>query len=251
MFVRMVREPGCKEEVEPPQSGAPPWRRVGFRILETSGFPGGKARNMPGDRNHGESDDSPRRNPLRLASNIGEGASSEAVAEMIAGCRAGERGAQRQLYDTFHRQIYRLMVRMVGFDDAADLTQQVFLQVYRKIDKYAGRGRFDRWLYRVAMNEAYQHLRRGRARGHRPLAYEPADPATDRQERMEQKELIEQALARVGPELRSICLLREIEGLSYREIAETLDIPEGTVGSRLNRARRELKEHLINLGWEP
>jgi RNA polymerase sigma-70 factor (ECF subfamily) len=62
---------------------------------------------------------------------------------------------------------------------------------------------------------------------------------------------MEQALTRLEPELRTICLLREIDELSYREIAEILGIPEGTVGSRLNRARSELKEHLINLGWGP
>ena len=70
-------------------------------------------------------------------------------------------------------------------------------------------------------------------------------------ERIERKELMEQALARLDPELRSIFLLREVEELSYQEIAETLDIPEGTVGSRLNRARRELRGHVVELGWEP
>ena len=100
------------------------------------------------------------------------------------------------------------------------------------------------------VNEAYQHLRQKRRRQHHPLVYEPIDKAVGGDERAEQKELMEQALARLDPELRSICLLREIDDLSYREIAETLEIPEGTVGSRLNRARRELKEHLIHLGWE-
>jgi RNA polymerase sigma-70 factor (ECF subfamily) len=199
----------------------------------------------------GESGQPPRRNAAPSASIISGSADDEAVAAIVAGCQAGDRGAQRQLYDAFHRLVYRLMVRMVGTDEASDLTQQVFLHLFRQIDKYSGRGRFDRWLYRVAVNEAYQHLRRRRRHDHRPLAYEPADPAASGNQRTDHRELMEQALARLEPELRSICLLREIEELSYREIAETLDIPEGTVGSRLNRARRELKEHLINLGWEP
>ncbi len=198
-----------------------------------------------------ESGQPPRRNTAPSASIISGGADDEAVARVVAGCRAGDRSAQRQLYDAFHRLVYRLMVRMVGTDEAPDLTQQVFLHLFRQIDKYSGRGRFDRWLYRVAVNEAYQHFRRTRRHEHRPLTYEPADPAVGGNERSEQKDLMEQALARLEPELRSICLLREIEELSYRQIAETLDIPEGTVGSRLNRARRELKEHLIDLGWEP
>ncbi len=203
------------------------------------------------DGHPGESGQPPRRNAAPSASIISGSADDEAVAAIVAGCRAGDRGAQRQLYDAFHRLVYRLMLRMVGTDEAPDLTQQVFLHLFRQIDKYSGRGRFDRWLYRVAANEAYQHFRRRRRHEHRPLTYEPADPAVSGNERSEQKDLMEQALARLEPELRSICLLREIEGLSYREIAETLDIPEGTVGSRLNRARRELKEHMINLGWEP
>ena len=194
---------------------------------------------------------SPRRNRVSRASITDGGASGEAVAEMVAGCRAGSRSAQRELYDSFGRMVYRLMARIVGLDEAPDLTQQVFLQVFRTIGQYSGRGRFDRWLYRLAVNEAYQHLRRKRRRRQHSLAYEPVDESARGDERIERKDLVQQALARLDPELRSICVLREIEELSYREIAETLDIPEGTVGSRLNRARRELKEHLINLGWEP
>jgi RNA polymerase sigma-70 factor (ECF subfamily) len=210
---------------------------------------GEKARS--GDRSSEEVADSVRRNSLPRASVTGESASGEAVTEMIAGCRLGDRDAQRRLYESFHRGIYRLLVRMVGIDAAPDVTQQVFLQVFRAIDKYSGRGRFERWLYRVAVNEAFQYLRRKRRRQHHSLVYEPTDESARGDESTERKELMEQALARLDPALRSICLLREIDELSYREIAETLDIPEGTVGSRLNRARRELKEHLIDLGWEP
>ena len=194
---------------------------------------------------------SSRRNPMSRASTTDRSASGETVEEIVVGCRSGDRNAQRELYDSFGQMIYRLMVRIVGMDEAADLTQQVFLQVFRKIDQYSGRGRFDRWLYRLAVNEAFQHLRRKRRKRHRSLAYDPVDESARGDERTDRKDLVELALARLDPELRSICVLREIEELSYREIAETLDIPEGTVGSRLNRARRELKQHLINLGWEP
>ena len=103
----------------------------------------------------------------------------------------------------------------------------------------------------ISVNEAFQHLRRRRRKRHQRLAYEPVDESARGDERTEQKDLVEHALARLDPELRSICVLREIDELSYREIAEVLDIPEGTVGSRLNRARRELREHLVDLGWEP
>ena len=76
------------------------------------------------------------------------------------------------------------------------------------------------------------------------------DRSPDSYEKVDDKELLEQALVLLDPELRSAFLLREVEGLQYREIADALEIPEGTVGSRLNRARRELKQHLVELGWE-
>jgi len=179
------------------------------------------------------------------------GDDQDAVAAIVAGCQAGDRDAQRRLYELFHQQVYRLMARMVGLADAADLTQQVFLQVFRKIGQFSGDGHFGGWLRRVAMNEAYQHFRRNKRREHVALAHEPTDQMKPAPERVEQREAIEQALARLEPDLRSLFLLREMEGQSYREIAEILGIPEGTVGSRLNRARRELQEHLIALGYEP
>jgi RNA polymerase sigma-70 factor (ECF subfamily) len=80
---------------------------------------------------------------------------------------------------------------------------------------------------------------------------EPMDRSPDSCVSVDDKELLEYALALLEPDLRSAFLIREVEGLTYSEIAEALEIPEGTVGSRLNRARRELKQHLIELGWEP
>ena len=201
--------------------------------------------------NPNESERLSRRKPSEGASVSDGGLGDDAALQIVSECQAGDRIAQRQLYEVFHKQIYRVMFRMVGADMAADLTQQVFLQAFRKIDQYSGRGRFDRWLYRLAVNEAYRHLRRKRRDRHTTLAYEPVDPSAGGDRRTEQKDLMEQALARLDPELRSMFLLREVEELSYRELAEALDIPEGTVGSRLNRARHELRDHLVNLGWEP
>lgn len=172
-------------------------------------------------------------------------------AAVLAGCRSGDRDAQQRLYDLSHRRVYRLMVRMVGNQDAEDVTQQVFLQVFRKISQFAGHSKFETWLYRLAVNEALQHLRKKQRWQTQALPYEPMEQHRPERERNELKELLEHALSKIEPELRSIFLLREIEELSYREIAEVIEIPEGTVGSRLNRARRNLKQHLAELGWEP
>jgi RNA polymerase sigma-70 factor (ECF subfamily) len=184
------------------------------------------------------------------AVNDASGAQAD-LAEVLAGCRAGEREAQRCLFERCRHRVYRLMVRMVGIQDAADLTQQVFLQMFRKIDQFTGLSKFDTWLYRLAVNEALQHLRKGSRWKFQTLSRDPASDQTSPGERHEYQELLDHALARLEPELRSIFVLRAVDGLSYREIAKALDLPEGTVGSRLNRARSELQEYLAELGWEP
>jgi RNA polymerase sigma-70 factor (ECF subfamily) len=202
------------------------------------------------------STDSLRINPLLTASNLMNvdqkwTKTQESLSEVVDACQRGEDDAQRRLYEASHQNVYRLMVRMVGFQDAPDLTQQVFLRVFQKICQYSGRSQFGTWIYRVAINEALQHLRRSKRTRLRILEQEPMDRSPNSYENVGDKELLEQALERLDPELRSAFLLREVEGLSYKEIAEALQIPEGTVGSRLNRARRELKQRLIELGWEP
>lgn len=138
---------------------------------------------------------------------------------------------------------------MVGSDHAPDVTQQVFLQVFRFIQKFDGRSRFETWLYRLAVNECLQHLRRQRRWQFCQLDWEPMGE-TGRDDDAERRDLLEQALAQTAPDLRAIFLLKEIEGLSYEEIAVTLEIPIGTVGSRLNRARREIRQRLSDLGFE-
>jgi len=171
-------------------------------------------------------------------------------AAVIARCQRGDRDAQRELYESCHQKVHRLMVRMVGIDEAADLTQCVFLQVFRTIGQFAGHARLETWVYRVAANEALQHLRRSRRRQVGRLDWEPVDTSPDRRHMLEQRELVNCLLQRLEPELRCIFLLREVDELSYREIAETLGIPEGTVGSRLNRARSDLRRHLRELEGE-
>jgi len=172
------------------------------------------------------------------------------LADVLEGCRVRDRDAQRTLYERYHLRVNRLMVRMVGEEDAADLTQQTFLQLFLKLDQFAGRSHFDTWLYRLSFNEALQFLRKSRRFRYFPLTHEPMSPS-QAHEQYDDKELLDQAMALLDPELRSIFMLREIEELTYGQIAAALDIPEGTVGSRLNRARAELQRHLIRLGWKP
>jgi len=175
----------------------------------------------------------------------------EQLTGVLRRCRVGDRDGQRQLYEFYSPMVFRLMVRMIGSQEAPDLMQQVFLQVFRKIEQFAGDSKFETWIYRIAANEALQHLRKQHRWNYQTLAHDPMSRQRSDYERSEQQEVLELALARLDPDLRSTFLLREIEGLPYREIAIALEIPEGTVGSRLNHARRELKKHLKDLGWQP
>ena len=123
------------------------------------------------------------------------------------------------------------------------------MQVFRKIGQFQGQSKFQTWLYRLAVNESLQHLRKNK-RNPQVLSHDPIDNRPSSARHRDSKDVLEAALNRLEPLLRSIFLLKESHGLSYREIAEATDTPEGTVGSRLNRARRQLREHLIELGWE-
>lgn len=170
--------------------------------------------------------------------------------DVLVECRAGDRNAQRSLYECCHSKVYRLMVRLVGVQNAEDVTQQVFLQTFRKLHQFGGESRFETWLYRLATNEALQFLRKERRWKFQAILVDPMSQKSDRHDGHDRRELLEQALQQLDPELRSVFVLKEVESLSYREIAQVMDIPEGTVGSRLNRARRELQQHLADLGWE-
>jgi RNA polymerase sigma-70 factor (ECF subfamily) len=162
---------------------------------------------------------------------------------ILAGCRRGDRAAQRELYDRFCRTVYRLAARLAGAHEAADLTQEVFLRVFATLHQFRGEARFATWLYRVAVNECLRHLR-GRPPRPDPLAAEPACPAAGPERVVEQADLLERALAGLDAPLRAVFLLREVEELSYQEIAAVLGIPVGTVASQLRRARAQLQGFL-------
>lgn len=197
-----------------------------------------------------------RRNPLLDASNRADRgveawpSRDNTLPQIVMACQQGDRDAQRQLYEHCCERVFRLVNRMVGFQDAPDMVQQVFLKTFRAISQFSGHSRFETWLYRLAVNECLQFLRQAKRKSCERLPYEPTDHSPSHARQVQHRELLECALRRLDPELRCIFLLREIERLAYGEIAEALGIPVGTVGSCLNRARTELKEHLVGLGWE-
>ncbi len=163
-------------------------------------------------------------------------------AELIDGCRGGDREAQHQLYECYGELIHRLTLRLTGnAQDAFDLTQETFVRAFQRIGAFDGRSGVGTWLYRIATNEALQLFRkRGTEQRHlrafaeqRAAAANP-NSACDRQD-------VEDSLAQLSEPHRAILILKYQEGLSYDEIAKVLDIQPGTVGSRMNRARAELR----------
>ena len=168
---------------------------------------------------------------------------------LVALCVAGDKAAMQAIYEHCKSSVYGLMVRMVGTQDADDLTQQAFLQMFRKLGQFNGQSKLETWLFRLSVNEALQYLRKQKRQPTAAFVLEPVTVDDDLLIKSEESRLVEAALGRLEPELRAVFLLKEQQGCSYRDIAESLGIPEGTVGSRLNRARRELRQELTKLGY--
>ncbi|QDV47486.1 ECF RNA polymerase sigma-E factor [Stieleria neptunia] len=162
----------------------------------------------------------------------------------------GESEAQREIYEALYPRVYRLVRRIAGETDADDVSQDAFMQVLSKLDSYGGKSAFATWVHRVAVNQALQHVRSRSRHPAEPL-YESSMTGHDTRGPAGLSELLDAAMHRIDVELRLVFQLKEIDGMAYAEIAQTVGIPEGTVASRMNRARRELQLQLIDLGWEP
>lgn len=161
---------------------------------------------------------------------------------LIERCLAGEREAQRQLFEQTSVRIYRLLLRMTGNpDDAADLTQETYFKGLQRLDQFDGRSAIASWFYRIAVNEALQFRRRQGVGTVKLQAVAPNQPTEAQRPRTDLELDMESALAELAPDDRALLLLRYQEELDYRGIAEALDCAEGTVASRLNRARDKLR----------
>ena len=174
-------------------------------------------------------------------------------AELVRRARAGDAGAFGELVSRYQTRILRLVRGMVPEHDAEDVAQDAFLKAFRKLDEFDERARFYTWLYRIASNAALDWRKRERYRRHADLPSTPEgedavpdagpSPRTAAQ-RGELAAAIDRAVERLPDHYREIVVLREVEGLSYEEIAEVLRISKGTVESRLFRARERLRRVL-------
>ena len=172
---------------------------------------------------------------------------------LVSRCLGGDEGAWEELVRQHTRQVYGLCYRFTGSGaEAQDLTQEVFLRVFRTLKTFrSAEGSFGTWLARVARNLLIDHYRRTRQErvtdpieGQLKVLEEKGASAAERPDHAvagrEASEILQAALQKLSPDLREAVILRDLQEMEYREIAEVLGIPEGTVKSRINRGRAEL-----------
>ncbi len=185
-----------------------------------------------------------------------------AVVERV---RAGDVNAYEALVAAHEKNVYNLALRMTGNPaDAEDMAQEAFLKAYRSLSEFRGDSKFSVWLYRIVSNVCLDFLRKQKRRQTVSLSVEDdegeetqldiPDLAQSPEELLERRmtrEAVQKGLALLPPDQRQILLLREIQGLSYEEISQALDIEPGTVKSRIFRARKKLCAFLLKDGNIP
>ena len=188
----------------------------------------------------------------------------QSEAELVRLARQGDESAFALLVEQNQSRIYNLALRMTrNPDDAAELTQEAFLNAWRGLSKFQGESSFSTWLYRLTSNLCIDFLRREKRRSGLSMTVSLDDEEEGRQadvpderfspeqsaERREVQELIRAGLRSLSEEHRRVLVLRELDGLSYAEIAQLLGLEEGTVKSRIARARLALRKYLIATGY--
>lgn len=173
--------------------------------------------------------------------------------DLIAGYHAGDNRAFDAIVDRYERRVYAVAMRMSGNpEDARDITQDVFISAMRALKRFRGDAKLSTWLHRVAVNAALDQARKRARRPVQPLT-EMTDRATDELEpadhavRADRAAAVHQALASISQDHRAVLVLHDLQGLDYAEVASALEIPVGTVKSRIHRARLEMARLLGHL----
>jgi len=183
----------------------------------------------------------------------------QVVAMLVRRCVAGDAAAWEEIVQTYNRRIYNICYRFAGSSsDAEDLTQEVFIKMYRTLSSYdSSKGAFVTWITTITRNLLVDHFRKSKqdrvtdsidttASEHedsQPLSERIVDKSAPPDAHVRSREVgdtVHAALGKLSPELREALILRDLQDMDYREIAQVLKVPEGTVKSRINRGRAEL-----------
>jgi RNA polymerase sigma-70 factor (ECF subfamily) len=182
---------------------------------------------------------------------------ADAIESLIQRCLRGDQIAWDAIVRQYWRKVFNVAYKFVGkHDEAEDLTQDIFLKIFKSLDTFDRRANFQTWLISISRNLCIDHYRSVRkeretidrdvdANELTPASRDPGPVAA-----LEQRDrvmLLRQALSRLPDTLRTAVLMRDIQELSYQEIADTLRLPEGTVKSRINRGRTELARQIRKL----
>jgi RNA polymerase sigma-70 factor (ECF subfamily) len=179
------------------------------------------------------------------------------IDEIIKQLKAGSQEAWNMVIDAYSKKVYNMALNFAGnSDDAADITQEVFLKVYSNIDKYKEDRSFTAWLLRLSKNYCIDYWRKNKY--HRKnlelddnIRSEKTDQADTPESSLIRKydvKYLRQKLRLLPPGLRTLVIMRDIQDYSYQEISESLDIPLGTTKSRINRARTKLAKIILEEG---
>jgi len=186
--------------------------------------------------------------------------SPAATNELIERCLSGDQAAWEAIMRLYRRRVFNVAYKFVGRHDLAeDLTQDVFLRLFKSLGTFDRRANFQTWLISVSRNLCIDHYRAVRKERETinsnvdPADFPPVapDPRADTLlEQRDRAQLLRQALDQLAPTLRAAVMLRDIQELTYQEIADQLRLPEGTVKSRINRGRSELARQIQRLREE-
>ena len=181
----------------------------------------------------------------------------DSIDAVIQRCLAGDQDAWSQIVRQHWRKVFNIAYKFTGkHDEAEDLTQDVFLKIFKSLHTFDRRANFQTWLVSVSRNlciDHYRSVRKERETIDRDVDAGELTPAASTKspfaalEQRDRVELLKKALDQLPPTLRSAVLLRDIQELSYQEIADRLRLPEGTVKSRINRGRTELARQIRRL----
>lgn len=175
--------------------------------------------------------------------------SADRLAELIARGREGDRAAFESLYGMFKGPVFGLVYRhTLNRAAAEDIVQDVFLKVFTHLKDVREAGTFAAWVYRIALNACYSHLRRKRTQDDRNVPLDEIEGGLhDERRKAVENDLqgpLEEALAALAPRLRSVFVLHDVQGFKHEEIARTLGCSVGTSKSQLFKARMRMREHL-------